>query len=64
MSEYVTELDWSLGDGELAFGKYSTNHRMTFSGGLSATMTAAPDYGGDPRYVNPEEGQVEAQELP
>ena len=41
MSEYVVKLRWSLADGELALGKYNTNHRMTFSGGLSATMTAA-----------------------
>jgi len=55
MSEYVANLSWSLGEGELAYGKYSPNHRMTFSGGLSATMTSAPDYGGDSLYVNPEE---------
>jgi organic hydroperoxide reductase OsmC/OhrA len=60
MSEYVTQLGWSLGEGELAFGKYSPNHRMTFSGGLSATMTSAPEYGGDPRYVNPEEALAAA----
>lgn len=53
--EYVSELSWSLKDGELAPGKYNANHRMRFSGGLEATMTPAPDYGGDPRYVNPEE---------
>ena len=43
MAEYVAELSWSLGDAELAHGKYNTNHRMTFSGGLAATMTSAPD---------------------
>lgn len=60
MTEYVAKLSWSLGEGELAHGKYNTNHRMTFSGGLSATMTSAPDYGGDPRYVNPEEALAAA----
>jgi organic hydroperoxide reductase OsmC/OhrA len=60
MSEYETKLSWSLGEGELAFGKYSTNHRMTFSGGLAATMTSAPEYGGDSRYVNPEEALAAA----
>jgi len=60
MSEYVTELSWSLGDAQLAQGKYNPNHRMTFSGGLAATMTSAPDYGGDPRYVNPEEAMAAA----
>ncbi len=60
MSEYVARLSWSLGEGELAYGKYSPNHKMTFSGGLSATMTSAPEYGGDTRYVNPEEALAAA----
>jgi len=60
MSEYVAKLSWSLGDDELAFGKYNPNHRMSFSGGLSATMTSAPEYGGDTRYVNPEEALAAA----
>lgn len=55
MSEYVAKLQWKLGDGEMAAGKYNVNHRMGFSGGLEAIMTSAPDYGGDARYVNPEE---------
>lgn len=55
MSEYVAKLSWSLGEGELAYGKYNPNHQITFAGGLSAIMTSAPDYGGDARFVNPEE---------
>ena len=55
MSEYVAKLSWSLGEGELA-----PNHRVSFSGGLSATMTSAPDYGGDSRFVNPEEALAAA----
>ena len=60
MSEYVVQLSWSLGDAELVHGKYNTNHRMRFSGGLTAMMTAAPEYGGDPRYGNPEEALAAA----
>ena len=60
MSEYVAELTWALGEAELAHGKYSPDHRVTFSGGLSATMTSAPEYGGDPRFVNPEEAMAAA----
>ena len=60
MSEYVAELRWSLGSAELAPGRYNPNHRMTFSGGLAATMSPAPDYGGDPRFVNPEEAMAAA----
>lgn len=55
MSDYITNLRWDLGDGILATGQYTTNHHMRFSGGLQAVMTSAPDYGGDARYVNPEE---------
>lgn len=60
MSEYVAKLTWNLGQSELAAGNYSTNHRMDFGGGLSATMTSAPDYGGDPKFVNPEEAMAAA----
>lgn len=60
MSEYVAQLRWSLGEGQLEYGKYNTNHTMTFASGLSATMTSAPDYGGDARYVNPEEALAAA----
>lgn len=60
VSEHVAELSWSLGSQELSPGKYSPNHRMTFSGGLAATMTSAPDYGGDPRFANPEEAMAAA----
>jgi len=60
MSEYVAELSWSLGDAELVRGKYNNNHRVSFSGGLAATMTSAPDYGGDPHFVNPEEAMAAA----
>jgi organic hydroperoxide reductase OsmC/OhrA len=60
MAEYLAQLSWSLGDAELAHGKYNTNHRVTFSGGLAATMTSAAEYGGDPRFVNPEEAMAAA----
>lgn len=55
MSDYVATLKWSLGEGQMEHGQYNVNHRMAFAGGLEAIMTSAPDYGGDARYVNPEE---------
>ena len=55
MSEYVAELNWSLDAGELTPGNYSTRHHARFSGGVAVPMAAAPDYGGDPACVNPEE---------
>lgn len=60
MSDYVAKLNWALGEAKLAPGEYSTNHRMRFAGGLEATMTSAPDYGGDARFVNPEEAVAAA----
>lgn len=60
MSEYIAKLSWTLGSGALVPGQYSSNHRMTFPGGLAATMSAAPDFGGDPRFCNPEEALAAA----
>lgn len=60
MSDYAVTLSWSLGDGQLEQGQYNVNHRMRFSGGLEATMTSAPDWGGDARFVNPEEAIASA----
>ena len=60
MSEYAVNLSWSLRDGRLEAGQYNVNHRMRFSGGLEAMMTSAPDWGGDARYVNPEEAIASA----
>ncbi len=60
MSDYVAKLHWTLGKDTLAAGQYNTNHRMKFSGGLEAIMTSAPDWGGDARYVNPEEAMAAA----
>ena len=51
MSDYAVTLSWSLGDGQLEQGQYNVNHRMRFSGGLEATMTSAPDWGGDARFA-------------
>lgn len=60
MSEYIAELNWSLEHGELTQGNYSTNHHVRFSGGVVVPMTSAPDYGGDPQSVNPEQALAAA----
>lgn len=60
MSDYAVNLTWALGDGRLEQDQYNVNHRMRFGGGLEAMMTSAPDYGGDARYVNPEEAIASA----
>ena len=60
MSDLFITLDWTLKDGTLSHGQYDATHDVTFSGGFSTKMTAAPDYGGDPQYANPEEALAAA----
>lgn len=60
MAEYSIDLQWKSGGEPLQPGKYSTNHRVDFGNGMKATMTSAPDYGGDPKYANPEQAMAAA----
>ena len=55
MSEYVVSLSWQLGEREFAPGKYSPTHTAAFSPHTELTMSAAPEYGGDQAYANPEQ---------
>ena len=60
MSEYSIDLQWKSDGTALKPGSYSTNHRVDFRNGLKATMTSAPDFGGDPKYANPEQAMAVA----
>ena len=60
MSEYIAQLNWSLEQGQLTPGNYSTDHHVRFSGGVAVPMASAPDYGGNPQSVNPEQALAAA----
>ena len=55
MSELSIQLKWQLGEGELAQGKYSNSHEITYSDQFRLTADAAPDWGGDVANTNPEQ---------
>ncbi|MFO1090994.1 MAG: OsmC family protein [Hyphomicrobiales bacterium] len=60
MSEFRVELDWTLGSGELTYGKYLPDHTVRFSDTASLVMTTAPAYGGNVELVNPEQALTAA----
>ncbi len=55
MSELSINLKWKLGEGELAPGKFSNSHEISFNDNYNITADAAPDWGGSPDYTNPEQ---------
>lgn len=57
---YAIDLTWQPGAGPPGPAGYTLDHRIAFPGGQSATMSAAPDYGGNSAAVNPEEAMAAA----
>ena len=55
MSELSILLKWQLGEGELAQGKYSNSHEITYNEQFKLIADAAPDWGGDVANSNPEQ---------
>ena len=55
MSELSILLKWQLGEGELAQGKYSNSHEITYNEQFKLIADAAPDWGGDVANTNPEQ---------
>ncbi len=60
MSEYQVAIDWERETDSFSYESYSRDHLWTFSGGVRVSASAAPDYQGNPSYVNPEEALVAA----
>ena len=48
MSELSINLKWKLEEGELAPGKFSNSHEISFNDNYNITADAAPDWGGSP----------------
>ncbi|MCG3114404.1 MAG: OsmC family protein [Candidatus Manganitrophus sp. SA1] len=60
MSEYQVAIDWERENEDFSYQSYSRDHLWTFPGGVRVSASAAPDYQGNPSYVNPEEALVGA----
>ena len=60
MENLSIKLNWNLGDGELSFGKYNTNHKIKINDEILVNASAAEEYGGNPNNLNPEQAFVAA----
>tara|TARA_B100000579_G_scaffold175166_1_gene142799 strand:- start:55 stop:504 length:450 start_codon:yes stop_codon:yes gene_type:complete len=60
MNHLNIELQWSLGNGELSFGKYKTDHKIKINNQIEINASSAPEYGGDLNYLNPEQSLAAA----
>ena len=58
MSEHKISLTWKRGDTPFEYQKYCRDHTWKFDGGHETAATAAPEYLGNPKLVDPEEAFV------
>ena len=55
MTNLSIELNWSLGNKELIYGKYDTDHKIKVNNQILLNAGSASDYGGNPNNLNPEQ---------
>ena len=60
MSEHRATIAWSRTTDGFQVETYDRAHEWIFPGGLSVPASAAPDYHGDPKLLNPEDALVAA----
>lgn len=60
MSEHQVAVDWERETESFTYQEYNRDHLWTFAGGVKLPASAAPDYLGNPEYVNPEDAFVAA----
>ena len=60
MNNLSIELNWLLEDGELSYGKYSTDHKIKINDEIIINAGSAVEYGGNPNNLNPEQAFVAA----
>ena len=54
MNNLTIELNWELGNGELVYGKYLTDHKIKINDQIILNGGSAPEYGGSKQNLNPE----------
>jgi organic hydroperoxide reductase OsmC/OhrA len=60
MSEHKIGLEWKRESERFTYDTYNRDHIVTFEGGASVSVSAAPAYRGNAALVNPEESLVAA----
>jgi organic hydroperoxide reductase OsmC/OhrA len=58
MSEHRARIAWQRGDAPFDYDSYPRDHRWHFEGGHTMDASAAPDFRGNPDFVDPEEAFV------
>ena len=60
MTDLSIELYWELGNKELKFGKYLTDHEIKINDNIKVKAGSAPEYGGNINNLNPEQALAAA----
>ena len=60
MKNLSIELNWTLGNGELNYGKYNTDHKIKINDEILLNASSAAEYGGSPNNLNPEQALAAA----
>ena len=60
MKNLSIELNWVLGNGELSYGKYNTDHQIKINDEILLNAGSAAEYGGSPNNLNPEQALATA----
>ena len=60
MKNLSIELNWALGNGELNYGKYTTDHKIKINDAILLNAGSATEYGGSPNNLNPEQALAAA----
>ena len=60
MNNLSIELNWGLGNGELSYGKYSTDHKIKINDEILLNAGSAAEYGGSSNNLNPEQALAAA----
>lgn len=55
MSEHAAKIEWSLRSDSFAYEAYNREHTYVFDSGIQVPGSAAPEYRGNPAFVDPEE---------
>lgn len=60
MSEHKAEIRWRRTTDDFRYETYNREHNWKFEQGIEVQASAAPGFGGNPDYVDPEEAFVAA----
>jgi len=55
MGEHHTNVSWRRYGGSFSRNDFNRDHTATFEGGQVIDVSAAPDYGGNPAFADPEQ---------